>query len=90
MGEKFERADTALGGGTKPHTKVVGDSFTMPEEDYEMISMLKDRCLNERVVATKAMILRTALGVLGRLSERELADEVRAVEAPKPGRRKAP
>jgi hypothetical protein len=79
---RFERAETALAGkGTaRPaeqkavgNGKVIRDSFTIPGDEYELISRIKKRCMKAGVSANKSEILRAGLAALSEMSDRELA-----------------
>lgn len=66
--------------------KVVRDSFTFPESDYQKISELKKSCLALGVHAKKSEILRAGLVLLSQLSGEELKKTISAVEKIKTGR----
>jgi hypothetical protein len=67
-------------------TKVVRDSFTMPDWDYEKLAELKRRCLNGGVHVKKSELLRAGLKMLESLPERQLLAVVAQVETVKTGR----
>jgi len=66
--------------------KVVRDSFTMPVVDYMLISTLKQKCIGLGFAVKKSELLRAGLQVLGRISDKNLAQVVAAVESVKTGR----
>jgi len=66
--------------------KVVRDSFTMPLADYDLIGVLKQRCLALGIAMKKSELLRAGLAVLSRLPDQDLAQVVAAVESVKTGR----
>lgn len=66
--------------------KLVRDSFTMPEPEYQSISMLKDRCLTAGVAAKKSEILRAAVASLSELSDAAVLAAVRRLKVIKTGR----
>lgn len=66
--------------------KLVRDSFTMPDAEYEQIAALKKRCLNAGVSAKKSEILRAAVANLAKLSDSSLVAAVRRLEVIKTGR----
>lgn len=72
----------------KPQPKVVRDSFTLPENDYNLMLALQDKALDLRVRATKGEILRAGLHALENLSEDHFLKVLNTVEKLKPGRRK--
>lgn len=99
--DRFENAETLLGGKTTAgnskkeieHTKedrvkVVRDSFTMPQTDYELITLLKRRSLQFGVETNKSEILRAGLLALNQMTEDEFLDKIRIVEKVKTGRPK--
>ena len=71
---RFEKAETLLGESRREKLpadakkllqeenekkeKVVRDSFTMPQSDYELIAALKSRSLNSGIQTNKSEILR--------------------------------
>lgn len=67
-------------------SKLIRDSFTMPEGEYELIAALKKRCLNAGVSAKKSEILRAAVANLAKLSDASLVSAVRRLEIIKTGR----
>ncbi len=72
----------------KPQPKVVRDSFTLPENDYQLIPDLQDRALDLRLSVTKGEVLRAGLHALERMSEEDYLAILKTVEKLKPGRRK--
>ena len=81
-----------LEGGRKKTTrkgkpeKVIRDSFTMPVADYELLGVLKRRCIGLGVAIKKSELLRAGLAALERLPDESLARMVAAVESVKTGR----
>lgn len=69
-------------------TKLVRDSFTMPQADFELVDVLKQRALNFRHAAKKGELLRAGLQALAALSETELQAALERVTSLKPGRPK--
>ncbi len=71
--DRFEKAETLFGDnkmeGLSPEIKirreekikVVRDSFTMPQTDYELITALKKRSLESGIQTTKSEILRAGI-----------------------------
>lgn len=99
--ERFEKAESLLGGKTvatasekendAPKTenvKVVRDSFTMPQADYELITLLKKRSLQSGIETNKSEILRAGLLALNQMAERDFLDKIETVEKVKTGRPK--
>lgn len=80
---RFEKAESVIGGGKSvprvqedPRNgagKVIRDSFTIPGDEYELISRIKKRCMKAGVSANKSEVLRAGLAALDAMPERELA-----------------
>lgn len=68
--------------------KVVRDSFTMPQGDYERITELKQACLKAGLHVKKSELLRAGLHALGRLSAAQLKRLIGQMEQIKTGRPK--
>ena len=95
---RFEKAESVLDDGAsrttevpeEKHsmevTRVVRDSFSLPANDYELISAIKDRCLGLSVSITKSEAIRAGLHALQQLSDKELLLVVRELEKVKTGR----
>jgi hypothetical protein len=92
---RFERAETALaqkktGEPAQPHKngagKVIRDSFTIPDGEYEMISRIKKRCMKVGIGANKSEVLRAGLATLDRMSDRDLARAFESLTRVKTGR----
>ena len=69
-----------------PFDKVIRDSFTMPAADYELIGVLKQRCIELGIAMKKSELLRAGLAALQRLPDDGLAQIATAVENVKTGR----
>ena len=68
--------------------KVVRDSFTMPQADYEKIAELKQVCLKAGLRVKKSELLRAGLHALGKLSASQLERAMAQMEKIKAGRPK--
>ncbi|MDX8386637.1 MAG: hypothetical protein R8M11_09020 [Gallionella sp.] len=68
--------------------KVVRDSFTMPQNEYQKIAEIKAICLKSKVHVKKSEVLRAGLKVLGKLSNAQLKKELGELEKIKTGRPK--
>jgi hypothetical protein len=98
--DRFEKAETLLGDNKKEglsseikirreeKIKVVRDSFTMPQTDYELITALKKRSLESGIQTTKSEILRAGLLALNQMTEVEFVSKIETVEKIKTGRPK--
>lgn len=69
--------------------KVVRDSFTMPQSDYDKLGELKQLCIKSGMHVKKSELLRAGLHALGKLSAAQLKQAVSALEKIKTGRPKA-
>ncbi|HEX8012819.1 MAG TPA: hypothetical protein VF814_18085 [Casimicrobiaceae bacterium] len=67
-------------------SKVIRDSFTMPLADYELLGVLKKRCLGLGIAIKKSELLRAGLATLERLPDASLTQVAAAVESVKTGR----
>lgn len=72
--------------GKPKKSKLVRDSFTMPDSEYALIAVLKKRCLNAGLAAKKSEILRAAVAQLVKLSDVALIASLRRLEVIKTGR----
>ena len=55
-------------------TRVIRDSFTMPESDYERIAKARERALKNGIAVTKAEVLRAGLVAISQLKDEQLAE----------------
>ena len=99
--DRFEKAETLLGGKTETEisekgiekqyeerVKVVRDSFTMPQTDYDLITLLKKRSLQSGIETNKSEILRAGLLSLNQMTEKDFLEKIQTVEKIKTGRPK--
>jgi len=68
--------------------KVVRDSFTMPQTDYDLIAAIKQKALTGGLHVKKSELLRAGLHTLSKLSSAQLKQTVTALEKIKTGRPK--
>lgn len=95
---RFEKAESVLGRGKsspRPEQqpspsngvgKVIRDSFTIPGDEYELISRIKKRCMKAGVSANKSEVLRAGLAALDAMPDRELAKVFESLARVKTGR----
>ena len=74
--------------GKVAKAKLVRDSFTMPQADFDLLDVLKQRALNFRHSAKKGELLRAGLQALASLSDVQLQAALARVTPLKPGRPK--
>lgn len=68
--------------------KVVRDSFTMPQADYDIIAEMKEKVLKAGLHVKKSELLRAGLQVLSALSVPQLKQTLSSLEKIKTGRPK--
>jgi hypothetical protein len=68
--------------------KVVRDSFTMPQKEYQKIAEIKAICLKARMHVKKSEVLRAGLKVLAKLNATQLKRTLGELEKIKTGRPK--
>lgn len=85
--EKKKKAKKAEG-KISDKKKVVRDSFTMPQDDYALLTTLKQACLKTGLHVKKSELLRAGLHALGKLSAAQLKLAVGKLEQIKTGRPK--
>ncbi len=93
---RFEKAESVLGKQKAPARqeqpkpdgagKVIRDSFTIPADEYEMISQIKKRCMKAGVSANKSEVLRAGLAALRAMPDRDLASLFGKLQRVKTGR----
>lgn len=66
--------------------KVIRDSFTLPSEDYELITELRQRCLKSAFNATKSEVIRAGLHALTELTDEKLLKVLGSLTKVKTGR----
>ena len=68
--------------------KVIRDSFSIPEEDYQLIAQIRGDCLKLGIYANKSEVVRAGLKLLADLEADRLSEAINAVRRIKPGRPK--
>ena len=68
--------------------KVVRDSFTMPQNEYQKIAEIKGICLKAKMHVKKSEVLRAGLKLLSGLGIAQLKREMAGLEKIKTGRPK--
>jgi hypothetical protein len=68
--------------------KVVRDSFTMPQADYELIDALKQKVLKAGLHVKKSELLRASLQTFSKLTGAQLKRAISGLEIIKTGRPK--
>ncbi len=85
-GKNVPAVETAKAENKTRKTKMVRDSFTMPEMDYSQLDVLKKKCLRAGIHVKKSELLRAGLLSLAKLPDAALIKAVEAVEKLKTGR----
>ncbi len=94
---RFDKAETALAKKTTARPsrqeqqsngagKVIRDSFTIPDGEYELISKIKKRCMKAGIGANKSEVLRAGLAALDSMPDKELAKLFEKLPRVKTGR----
>jgi hypothetical protein len=68
--------------------KVVRDSFTMPQADYDLIAAIKEKALKAGLHVKKSELLRASLQALSKLTAAQLKRALSGLEKIKTGRPK--
>ncbi|OIQ99811.1 hypothetical protein GALL_182080 [mine drainage metagenome] len=71
-----------------PKVKVVRDSFTMPQTDYDLIAALKQKALKAGLHVKKSELLRASLQAFAKLNAAQLKRAITSLEKIKTGRPK--
>lgn len=69
-------------------TKVVRDSFTMPQNEYQKIEAIKAACLKVGRHVKKSEVLRAGLQALSNMSQADLESTIAGLETIRTGRPK--
>lgn len=70
----------------KPKLKVVRDSFTMPQSEYQKIAEIKAICLESGLSVKKSEVLRAGLKLLSQMSVEQLKAALGGLDKIKTGR----
>lgn len=70
----------------KPKLKVVRDSFTMPQSEYQKIAEIKEICLKAGLQVKKSEVLRAGVIALGAMDEAALKRTLSGLDKIKTGR----
>lgn len=70
----------------KPKPKVVRDSFTMPQSEYQKIAAIKELCLKSGVQVKKSEVLRAGVIALCAMNEEQLKNALSGLDKIKTGR----
>jgi transcriptional regulator with XRE-family HTH domain len=72
---------------SEPPERAVRDTFTMPKADYELISAIRERLLQNSLSFSKSEVLRGGIAILSKMPDAELVLIMNMVERIKIGRR---
>ena len=78
------KAEKSVKAAKKP--KVVRDSFTMPQSEYQKISQIKALCLKSGLQVKKSEVLRAGVIALCAMSEAQLTKALGSLDKIKTGR----
>jgi len=68
------------------HQRVIRDSFSLPANDYALISTLRERGLKAGVHATKSELVRAGLRILLEMNDTDFLSALQRIEKIKTGR----
>ena len=68
--------------------KLKRDTFSMPENDHQLIGKIKAQCLKKGFVISKSEVIRAGIHSLNSLSDKELKSAFNNLTKLKPGRQK--
>lgn len=80
------KGQTAMKGPKGKKIKLVRDSFSMPEDEYELFGALKKRCIAGGIAAKKSEVLRAALITFSAQSDASIVSIVKSLPPIKTGR----
>ena len=86
--EKSAAATAAKKSKKAPKVKIVRDSFTMPQSEYQKIAEIKEICLEAGLQVKKSEVLRAGLKALAKLNAAQLGRALTGLEKIKTGRPK--
>ncbi len=76
--DRFQKADSVLSAAPVPDApktgKVIKDTFTFPETDYQLIAKIRNLLLLNAVAVSKSEVIRAGLNALDKLSAEELKE----------------
>lgn len=88
--KRFDHADEALGViDEEPRERIIRKSYALTKKDIENIRLIKDKCLNQRVVLSDSHIVRLAINFAATLSEDILikaSSQIQKIPAGRPKR----
>jgi len=70
----------------KPKLKVVRDSFTMPQSEYQKIAEIKELCQKAGLPVKKSEVLRAGLQVLSAMADAQMLNTLNGLDKIKTGR----
>jgi len=87
-GAENESAKAAEGKEKTKKTKLVRDSFTMPEAEYAVLGDVKKACLKAGIAVKKSELLRVGVALIRQLDTASLREELDRLPVLKAGRPK--
>jgi hypothetical protein len=70
----------------KPHSKLIRDSFTIPEDEYVLLAETKKTCLKSGLEIKKSQLIRIGIRLVHELGPSRLKKEQKALQPVKTGR----
>ncbi len=88
---RFEHADEALGvsGEDAQRERIIRKSYALTKKDIDNIQLIKEKCLNKRVVVNDSHIIRLAIKLAANLSDDAIVEAVEHIPKVQVGRPRA-
>jgi len=87
---RFEHADEALGvtSDDELRARIIRKSYALTKKDIDNIQLIKEKCLNKRVVVSDSHIIRLAIKLAANLPDDAIVEAVKQVPRIQVGRPK--
>ncbi len=87
--ERFNTADKILDvAKQKTRDRVIRKSYALTKNDLENIELIKDKCLNKKVVLSDSLVIRLAINLAKELSDKDLIEASKKIPKYSAGRPK--
>ncbi len=87
---QFDHSDelSSVADGEAPRGRIIRKSYALTKKDIDNIQLIKEKCLNKRVVVNDSHIIRLAIKLAADLSDDTLANAVGQIPRVQTGRPK--
>lgn len=86
---RFKNADKVMDKTAQElRGRIIRKSYAITKTDLENIQLIKDKCLNKRIVLSESHIIRLAIKLAAALSEKEIIEASFGIAKMSPGRPK--